>query len=264
MPDAPSSLVKKLADILKSLERLDKNGKNQHFGYKYVTESDLKDAVRTKLGEKSLFITCTPDKAEILALQRVVPKTGEIVTTNVGILWVEFTIMDGESGEQIKLRAAGELDQEGGKSLYKALTGALKYFLINNFLISSGDDPEADHGHAQERAANPPPKRARGPEPATQEQLAEIETLARELKMDVRKDIYEPAKIANVPAVSTAKLIIERLKRKKEKTMEEAALVGEMDEKKEGNAADLKQEKGIEGESPKPSTFQTIVGNKTA
>ena len=47
----------------------------------------------------------------------------------------------------------GAGDDGADKGLYKAYTGAVKYFLMKTFLIPTGDDPEADT-KADERAAS--------------------------------------------------------------------------------------------------------------
>lgn len=47
---------------------------------------------------------------------------------------------------------AGYGDDAGDKGIYKALTGAVKYALMKQFLVSTGDDPEGDTS-TDERAA---------------------------------------------------------------------------------------------------------------
>jgi hypothetical protein len=69
-----------------------------------------------------------------------------------------------DTGETLTSIYKGEGEDEGDKGLYKAYTGATKYFLTKNFLISSGDvlndvepnDPEADttRAHEQQRQTN--------------------------------------------------------------------------------------------------------------
>ena len=38
---------------------------------------------------------------------------------------------------------------KGDKALYKAKTGALKYFLADNFMVATGDDPETESPDAE-------------------------------------------------------------------------------------------------------------------
>jgi hypothetical protein len=43
-------------------------------------------------------------------------------------------------------KVAGQGLDSGDKAPYKAMTGALKYALLQSFLLATGDDPEADRG----------------------------------------------------------------------------------------------------------------------
>jgi hypothetical protein len=196
-------LVAKLAEIMKDVSKIPKNGKNTFHNYKYVMESDLVEAIRAKLGEKSIFITSCTKGIEVVELSKPT-KGGEVVTQKIGVLRVEYTFHDGETGESLTMESIGEIDQDGGKGLYKALTGAMKYFLMKNFLVATGDDPEQDSAKAaapSPRAAAtvtpkplpkptapkppPPPKplfpREDGDVMLSKEQMAEINTLWPEL-----------------------------------------------------------------------------------
>jgi hypothetical protein len=83
-------------------------------------------------------------------------------------LTVEYTLYDGESGEEMKFTILGQGEDSGDKGTYKAMTGATKYALMKLFLIPTGDDPENDTEHrfvpgkqAAPSASSPPqPKRA--------------------------------------------------------------------------------------------------------
>jgi hypothetical protein len=47
-----------------------------------------------------------------------------------------------DSGEEIVAKVAGQGLDVGDKAPYKAMTGALKYALLQSFLLATGDDPE--------------------------------------------------------------------------------------------------------------------------
>ncbi len=47
-----------------------------------------------------------------------------------------------DSGEEIVAKVAGQGLDAGDKAPYKAMTGALKYALLQSFLLATGDDPE--------------------------------------------------------------------------------------------------------------------------
>ncbi len=139
------SLVTKLSEVMKEVGRLEKTGYNEHFKYKYLKESDLVEKLSALLADRHIFITSSVKSVETVEVFKVVPKTGQVVTTKMGVLRVEYTFHDGDSGEKLVQEGAGEIEQDGGKGLYKAITGSMKYFLMKNFLVATGDDPEQYH-----------------------------------------------------------------------------------------------------------------------
>lgn len=175
-----NTLVSKLAEVMREVSKIPKNGKNTFHNYKYVMESDLVEAVRDKLAERHIFITSSTKGIETVELSKPT-KGGEIVTQKIGILRVEYTFHDGESGEKLTMEGAGEIDQDGGKGLYKALTGAMKYFLMKQFLVATGDDPEQTPQQKSEhvKKAAPPKPAAKAPPTVIQimEHLTKCERL---------------------------------------------------------------------------------------
>jgi hypothetical protein len=127
-----ANLFKKLAEVTEALQRVPKRGRNDFHKYDYVLEADLMEAVRLELAKRRVFIFSAVD-----SVQRT-----ETLTT----IHCTFTFADGESGEVYAIAGAGTGDDRGDKGLYKAITGAVKYMLMKNFLISTGDDPEGDDG----------------------------------------------------------------------------------------------------------------------
>ena len=134
------TLVKKLAEVMNEVGRIPKAGFNDHFKYKFVREADLVEKLSELLAARNIFITSSTKGIETIELSKVT-KMGT-VAMKMGILRVDYTFHDGDSGETLTQESVGEIDQDGGKGLYKALTGAMKYFLMKNFLIATGDDPE--------------------------------------------------------------------------------------------------------------------------
>ncbi len=57
---------------------------------------------------------------------------------------LDYEFIDGDSDEVLSVPSYGEGRDRGDKAPYKALTGALKYALIQTFLIATGDDPEQE------------------------------------------------------------------------------------------------------------------------
>ena len=67
---------------------------------------------------------------------------GRIDSVRVARVFMACAFTDVNSGEEITARVAGEGLDMGDKASYKAMTGALKYALLQSFLLATGDDPE--------------------------------------------------------------------------------------------------------------------------
>lgn len=132
------SLAKKLALVLIEINRVPKTGWNDFHRYKFVTESDLSDAVREHLGKVGVFIFT--DVVEIT--REEVDKTARGARQWLTRVKLSHTFVEAESGASHTVFSYGEGIDGADKGIYKAITGATKYFLYKNFLISTGDDPE--------------------------------------------------------------------------------------------------------------------------
>lgn len=124
------SIYSKILKVMKEVERVPKNGYNEFHKYYYATESDLTEHIRPILIDAGLAFFST-----------VLEQSREGEFTKVKM---EFTLADTETGETLKSVYWGEGQDRGDKGLYKAYTGATKYFLMKTFLIPTGDDPEGD------------------------------------------------------------------------------------------------------------------------
>jgi hypothetical protein len=154
---AQGGLYKKLAEVMAEVGYVPKNGYNSFHKYNYVTEADLVDAVREKLAVRNVALI--PSVVEIHE-RGVTTDRGKAST--VTTVRVAFTFCDGDSGAMHKAEWAGSGDDPADKGLYKAYTGAVKYFLMKSFLIPTGDDPEGDSGTDErssggQRTAEVPP-----------------------------------------------------------------------------------------------------------
>jgi len=133
------ALTKKLTKILESIGgKVQKSGWNSYQQYKYITESDLMDAVRKELGKAGIFIYTS---VEDMSTREVPIKEG---TTTITTVKMKYTFVDDESGESFEVYGMGEGADTQDKGINKAQTGAYKYFLMKNFMLSGNDDPEND------------------------------------------------------------------------------------------------------------------------
>ena len=130
-PDAkPTTLAAKLAAIIGEVGRVAKNGYNQHFKYAYVTESDLTDVVRPLLSKHGIGVSFSVEEAVDLA-------------NNITQVKIRYALVNGEdSADRLEMTCFGRGQDKADKGIYKAITGATKYWLYKTFLVSTGDDPE--------------------------------------------------------------------------------------------------------------------------
>lgn len=124
-----SSLHAKLAKIQGDLPKVLKEGvaKYGHV-YKYLTESQLIEAVQGPLAEAGI--------SRVVSCELLQFDAGHYVVKAI------MTLTDSATGESIQVEGVGASD--GDKAIYKAQTGASKYALYKCFGFSSGDDPEAE------------------------------------------------------------------------------------------------------------------------
>lgn len=136
-----SALVKKLAKIMAETRWVEKKGRNSFFNYDYARETDILDAVRSKLAENGIFVFTS---IESMDLRETGKRTRDGSPVNMVTVRTKHVFRDGETGESAEVFGTGSGEDAGDKAVYKAITGAMKYFISKNFLISTGDDPEKD------------------------------------------------------------------------------------------------------------------------
>lgn len=133
----PTTMGWKMAKVLGEIHTIPKEGYNPHFDYKYVREDTLTEQIRPLLAKWGISLVFGAVKVEDLA-------TGDDRGTWTRV-WCRFTLMDCD-GHKMDVLCPGEGTdaRHPDKALYKAMTGATKYFLYKTFLVSTGDDPERD------------------------------------------------------------------------------------------------------------------------
>lgn len=142
--NAPKAkLFKKLSMALAEVKRIEKSGWNSFHKYKYAQEGDILDGIRPILAEVGLALWTSVIHQERVLLDihdkhnpNDPNKTKKRWMTKIAM---EFTIACTDTGETMTSTYFGEGEDEADKGLYKAMTGATKYFLTKTFLISSGD-----------------------------------------------------------------------------------------------------------------------------
>ena len=109
-----------------------------------MTAADLAGSVGDILAELGVVV--------IPQLQSISTEAPRSSSDRIARVVMNYRFVDARSGEELSVRVAGEGADPGDKAPYKAMTGALKYALLQSFLLSTGDDPEDEHSKFEGRA----------------------------------------------------------------------------------------------------------------
>ena len=142
------SLYNKIHEVMQMVSHIEKDAKNAHQGYAYSSDANITATVRTAMLKVGL----------VMHLGQT--KTGDVIQTpkggNVVQITQEYVLCCITSGESITCSVPGQGYDSTDKGVYKALTGAKKYFLLQTFCIPTGDDPEKDSAHKGVTTYKPP------------------------------------------------------------------------------------------------------------
>ncbi len=132
------NLRQKLAEVRRRIGYIQKRGHNERANYSYATAADIAGSIGDILSELGVVVI---PRLENITYESS-PGRGE--TARMAQVVMAYTFSDVDSGEEIVAKVAGQGLDSGDKAPYKAMTGALKYVLLQSFLLATGDDPEND------------------------------------------------------------------------------------------------------------------------
>lgn len=137
----------RLRKALKEKGVLKKEGANSFDKYKYFSEAQYKELFTGLFSDYGLELKATTINYEMFDGSDKMPN-GRKVT-------VRFSLIDTETGYLEESDIVGEGLDKGDKAGYKAYTGALKYYLAENFAVATGDDPEKESPEAKTKERIP-------------------------------------------------------------------------------------------------------------
>jgi hypothetical protein len=132
------NLRQKLAQVRREVSYIRKRGRNDAQDYSYAMAADIAGAIGDRLAALNVILG-----RRNLSIKRSERQHGQGAETVVEVT-LDYQFIDGDSDEVLSVPSYGEGRDIGDKAPYKALTGALKYALIQTFLIATGDDPEEE------------------------------------------------------------------------------------------------------------------------
>lgn len=162
---APLNLRQKMAAVMADLGYIKKRGHNKFNDYDYVMAADVAAESAKVMAKYGIAFKAT-EKEITFPETRISGKGGTVYVCRATML---FTFLDTESDETIEVVSTGEGTDNLDKSIYKAKTGALKYALVQTFLIATGDDPEEDDGKGRGNERHSVPTPEAQPMPATED-----------------------------------------------------------------------------------------------
>lgn len=133
----PAGLKARLCGIMGEVGYIPKRGKNTAQNYDYVMAADIAGAMAKLMNKWGLVMYPTAEH-----LEWETRETSKGTAMFVCRASMAYLLANVDSDEQVLIPSTGEGMDTGDKAIYKARTAALKYALIQTFLIAAGDDPE--------------------------------------------------------------------------------------------------------------------------
>lgn len=139
--EAKPTLAAKLAEVMGEMAHVKKEGFNKAQNYRFVRETDVAEKASELLAARHIWVHQSVISEEMVPLYTTASGSQMWLTK----LQIAFKFIDGDTKEETEPQTfSGHGADTGDKGVYKAMTGAEKYFLMKSFLVSTGDDPEAD------------------------------------------------------------------------------------------------------------------------
>jgi hypothetical protein len=181
------NLRQKLAEVRRRIGYVQKRGHNERFNYSYVTAADIAGSIGDILAELGVVVI---PRLEDISYESAVGR-GEAI--RMARVVMAYTFADVDSGEEVIAKVAGQGLDPGDKAPYKAMTGALKYALLQSFLLATGDDPEDERVDARFT----PPSSDR---PINAEEVRELEKLIDDTGTELERVLayYKVASLAEL------------------------------------------------------------------
>jgi hypothetical protein len=205
------NLRQKLALVRRRLGYVQKRGHNELHNYSYVTAADLAGAVGDILAELGVLVV-----PRLESISHEPARSGRANGEHLTHVVMNYSFVDVDTAEDITVKVAGEGVDAGDKAPYKAMTGALKYALLQSFLLATGDDPEDERVNPVDHSAT---SRARNSEQViTGENLCELRQLIEDTGTELERVLtYYKLSSLDEMTEGTYRRAVELLKRKKAK-----------------------------------------------
>jgi len=195
MSEVTQTLASKLAEVMGEVGYVQKDAENAFHHYKYASAEAVLKKVNAALSTRGIAVST---QAELLRYEQL---PGDKGPSMHAVIELTLTFVD-DSDQSISAQGIGEGSDKGDKAVMKANTAAVKYALADAFMISWGDDPEADVSTDAEAS-----KRKSEPNPFTGKTMNPIETPLPEKGTKGINAVRELLGFAEAAGWSTDKLL---------------------------------------------------------
>lgn len=137
-----ATLFAKLAAVMGRVRTIAKNGRNEYDLYDYMTADDIATRIGSLLAEQK--VAFLPSLVSVETTEFTTAKGAVNLRT---VITMQMVFADGDSGATWTSVWQGEAADRGDKSVSKAATSAVKYFLIKTFLLAGGEDDADAESH---------------------------------------------------------------------------------------------------------------------
>jgi len=127
-----------LSEVMEEVGYIQKDAKNEHQRYRYASAEAVLNKVRGALASRDMAVE---SHASLEHFEVFDTDNGK---RSIAAVKLSLSVTDGVN--TATMEGLGEGLDAGDKAVMKANTAALKYAVASGFLISWGDDPEADPG----------------------------------------------------------------------------------------------------------------------
>lgn len=170
------SIYKALAEINKGIKAISKDKTNQQQGFKFRGIDDVMNELHSLFAENEVIIF--PEVLKIDSTERTNKSGGILFCVKVS---VRFDFVH-SSGEKASCVLVGEAMDSGDKAVNKAMSIALKYALLQMFLIPTEDEKDPD---AVTHEVKPEPKTLVKPETQAPPQSSQTNWLEMENALEM-------------------------------------------------------------------------------
>lgn len=172
------TLAAKLCDIMAECKNIPKNGKNSFQGYKYVMAADAAEYIREFMVKHRVIAI-----PSLESVDQTTFKTQKGADNFLVRVHMKYTFINADDcQDRLEVSMGGTGSDTSDKAIFKAITGAQKYFLMNSFCLGGDDDPEKeDKSHSNAKSVS---KTQSNNTPAPQAKAAQAQKQPKDLNAE--------------------------------------------------------------------------------